>query len=308
MLRILCFCVLSFALSTYAQDETPLPPPFWRLLFVNLPQFSGNDVLIAQNLLLRSPTTSSAFAVTGRYDFNTAEAVSAFQSKYMSPLRATGLFDSKTAQKLLDTFSRDNYVDSGFDASSMGYLYKIHIPVYSNRSVETLGTLYDSKNNKIMTFHARTHGVRNDGTEASWPDFGNGDFGLNEFSDDGATVTGLIEVDLNSPEPFPDKYGPWPINRLVRGLDGNAKFLVPNIRNGLLIHTGNWTEGSGSSPGWNPKLPMPNSLGCVHIHPSETLRMYEELVKRGIKVNPNPFSSKNYPYQAQGIAVIQRMD
>lgn len=38
----------------------------------------------------------------------------------------------------------------------------------------------------------------------------------------GNTVTGLIEVDLNSPEPDPASYGPWPVNRFVHGLDGNA--------------------------------------------------------------------------------------
>jgi len=35
-------------------------------------------------------------------------------------------------------------------------------------------------------------------------------------------VTGLVEIDLNSPEPDPTLYGPWPVNRFVRGLDGNA--------------------------------------------------------------------------------------
>lgn len=40
--------------------------------------------------------------------------------------------------------------------------------------------------------------------------------------DAGDTVTGLVEIDLNSPEPNPAMYGPWPVNRVVRGLDGNA--------------------------------------------------------------------------------------
>ena len=38
----------------------------------------------------------------------------------------------------------------------------------------------------------------------------------------GDTVTGLVEIDLNSPEPNPAVYGPWPVNRVVRGPDGNA--------------------------------------------------------------------------------------
>ncbi len=43
-------------------------------------------------------------------------------------------------------------------------------------------------------------------------------------------MTGLVEMDLNSPEPDPASYGPWPVNRFVHGLDGNAalrKFLHP---------------------------------------------------------------------------------
>jgi hypothetical protein len=35
-------------------------------------------------------------------------------------------------------------------------------------------------------------------------------------------VTGLVEIDLNSAEPNASVYGPWPVNRVVRGLDGNA--------------------------------------------------------------------------------------
>ena len=52
-------------------------------------------------------------------------------------------------------------------------------------------------------------------------------------------ITGVLEIDLNSPEPDPDLYGPWPVNRVVRGLEGNGQFLLPYIRDGLLIHTGN---------------------------------------------------------------------
>ena len=121
-----------------------------------------------------------------------------------------------------------------------------------------------------MTFRARTHGHDDDGSQGAWPDFGSNDIGLNEFTSSGATITGLLEVDLNSPEPSPDVYGPWPVNRFVRGLDGNAAFLQPNIRDGLLIHTGNW-----STPGrpWDASMEMPNSSGCVHVHP-RTAREY----------------------------------
>jgi hypothetical protein len=121
---------------------------------------------------------------------------------------------------------------------SLGYKYKIHVPVVENRSIETVGTLFDAENNVLLTFPVRSHGHRNDGHALPWPDFGDGDVGLNVFSPDGNTPTGLVETDLNSPEPSPDLYGPWPVNRFVRGLAGNAKLMLPNIRDGVLLHTG----------------------------------------------------------------------
>ena len=32
------------------------------------------------------------------------------------------------------------------------------------------------------------------------------------------------------------------------------------IRGGILMHTGEWANYSD----WQPPLPMPNSLGCIH--------------------------------------------
>ena len=83
----------------------------------------------------------------------------------------------------------------------MGYLYKFHIPVHSNRSIETYSTLFDAKGNVLLKFRTRTHGHRGDGTTNYWPDFGDGDVGLNQFTTSGNIVTGVVEVDLNSPEP-----------------------------------------------------------------------------------------------------------
>ncbi len=208
--------------------------------------------------------------------------------------------DSQTAQLLLNLHSADGYKDSGFTAASLGYLYKLHIPFFSNRSIETFSTLFDSENNVLLQFKTRGHGDRDDGTSQPWPDFGDGDIGLTEWAGDGNTVTGLIEVDLNSPEPNPDMYGPWPINRLVRGLDGNAFTLLPNIRDGLLLHTGNWTT---SAAVWTPNDDMPNSSGCIHGHPSDVERIYELLVSIGVEVRDNTFSGKNYPYKPQGIMI-----
>jgi hypothetical protein len=185
--------------------------------------------------------------------------------------------------------------DTGFTAASMGYLYKIVIPVYENRSVETSATLYDAYNNILMTFPARTHGRHDDTSNEV-------DYGLNQFTSNGNTLTGLVELDLNSPEPDPASYGPWPVNRIVRGLSGNSQFMLPYIRDGQLIHTGEWY-----SEGWTPNKPMPNSAGCVHSHPEHVERIYKALVRIGVTINDNTFSGKDYPYKPQGVGVIQLM-
>jgi hypothetical protein len=52
----------------------------------------------------------------------------------------------------------------------------------------------------------------------------------------------------------------------VLGLTSNARFLQTNIRDGILLHTGNWT--TASQP-WDETMTMPNSAGCVHGHPTD---------------------------------------
>lgn len=101
-------------------------------------------------------------------------------------------------------------------------------------------------------------------------------------------------------------YGPWPVNRFVRGLDGNALTLLPNIRDGILLHTGNWN--TASTGPWLPSEDMPNSSGCIHSHPESVQKIYETLIAQGVVVNPNTYSGKNYPYKPQGIAVIEYID
>jgi S-adenosylmethionine/arginine decarboxylase-like enzyme len=53
---------------------------------------------------------------------------------------------------------------------------------------------------------------------------------------------------------------------------------------------------------------MPNSSGCVHAHPEDVNAIYTILVNLGVKVNPNPFSGKNYPYKPQGVGVVELID
>lgn len=132
-------------------------------------------------------------------------------------------------------------------------------------------------------FRVRAHGQDVDAkgqpiSGRAWPDFHDidcpnsaavqGCIGLNQFSTDGNTPTGLSEIDLNSPESPSKLYGPYPVTRFVRGLRGNAQFLfAPSsgsksseggcssvralresveapIRSGILVHTGAWANAS----------------------------------------------------------------
>ena len=287
-------------------DTGTMPLPWTQPLCVGGDQVDGSAVVIAQNLLLRDTASAASFpadfSVSGHYDTTTSEAVEAFQTAHS--LTVSGALDSSTAQALLVCCSEDGIKDDGFTAASMGYKYKVSIPVTANRSVEITASLFDADNKFIMVFPVRAHGHRDDNGDWGWPDFGSTppDFGLNQFTSNGNTVTGIFEIDLNTPEPDPQLYGPWPVNRLVRGLKGNAAWLTPGIRDGMLIHTGNWTTAEQGE--WTPDTAMPNSSGCLHSHPESVERIYKELEALGVTANENPFSGKNYPFQPQGIAVI----
>eukprot|EP01031_Cornospumella_fuschlensis_P034894 gene34894-42255_t len=300
------FCLLlPLLMALIAIVAGSMPPPFVRELKLTNPYLTGSDVTIAQSLLLRDAAVDQSLKVNGIYDEPSAAATAAFQKAHQ--LSDSGVLDSPTATMLMNLHSADGYKDSGFTAASMGYLYKVHIPVHQNRSIETMATLFDKDNNQLLQFRVRTHGKRSDGTAAAWPDYGTvpGDYGYTEYGSSGNTVTGLIEIDLNTPEPDPQVYGPWNVNRFVRGLDGNAKILLPNIRDGILIHTGNWTT---STVDWKPTIDMPNSSGCVHGHPSDVEKIANILAGLGVKANTNTFSGKNYPYKPQGIAVVELVD
>jgi peptidoglycan hydrolase-like protein with peptidoglycan-binding domain len=89
-----------------------------------------------------------------------ATATAQFQKAHGLSADGSGILGVETAQKLLDLHSADGYKDSGFTAASMGYLFKLHVPVHSNRSIETVSTLYDKNNNVLLSFTTRTHGHR----------------------------------------------------------------------------------------------------------------------------------------------------
>ena len=113
--------------------------------------------------------------------------------------------------------------------------------MHRNRSVETTATLLDANNTKLLDFRVRTHGHDVDASGRpisgrAWPDFHDvgcpggrdvqGCIGLNQFSTDGATPTGLSEIDLNSPEDSAELYGPYLVQRFVRARSGNAEWLL----------------------------------------------------------------------------------
>jgi hypothetical protein len=240
------------------------PDPFSRELRVAVPPLAGPDVDILQNLLLRAGNCSGHHdgVFTGAFDGDTARAVACFQQRTggVPSGGSPGVVGNATAWRVLQVLSLDGYRDDGRSAAALGgYAYKLLIPVHVNRSVETVATLLDAHNTVLLTFPVRTHGhdVGEDGQPVMgipWPDFSDdgcpnatkrqGCVGLNEFSRYGGTPTGLVELDLNAPEGEPSLYGPYPVNRFVQGKAGNAGFLVPSLRNGILVHTGE-PEGEG---------------------------------------------------------------
>jgi hypothetical protein len=253
--------------------------------------------------LARSPSLSGPLPLSGTWDAASIAAAQQFQES--QNMTASGNVDAATAALLLKMFNADGVRDQGLSARQLGYMFKLVISVHGNRSVEAPATLFDADNKPLLAFIVRTHGHRDNDPTIPWPDFGDGDVGLNQFSSNGATVTGMIEVDLNTPEPDPKLYGPYPVTRLVRGLKGNAQFLMPNIRDGLLLHTGNWYGAPRfalvlfcvfillilinhsscrptwcrSVPGhpWDPSQTMPNSDGCIHGHPNDIKAVAEML-------------------------------
>ena len=160
-------------------------------------------------------------------------------------------------------------------------------------------------NDLIWNSKTQTHGQSN-APSTVWPNY-NDSVGLNEFSSDGNTPTGLAFIDLNSPEPAADEkyYGPYPVQRVISGIYGNMALLLQpqstNIRSGILVHTGEW-------PGWSDGDPMPNSDGCIHVYPDVLDQMNQILTtKLGVVVHNNTFSSKDYPFKPQGIISVQQI-
>eukprot|EP01104_Vermistella_antarctica_P019067 TRINITY_DN72_c2_g1_i2.p1 TRINITY_DN72_c2_g1~~TRINITY_DN72_c2_g1_i2.p1 ORF type:complete len:147 (-),score=9.90 TRINITY_DN72_c2_g1_i2:526-966(-) len=144
---------------------------------------------------------------------------------------------------------------------------------------------------QLHQFTVRTHGQDDPYTGLAY----------NEFAPDGSTPTGLMTLDLNSPESNATLFGPYPINRAVTGIEGNA-FTISNIRDGILVHTGEWA-------GWTPSMPMPDSHGCVHAHPTDIKAVWQILTTQlGVQVRNNTGGALPYPYSPQGLLSIELID
>ena len=131
-----------------------MPLPFDREMYLTDPPMTGDDVRILQKLLNRGPDAPKLKG-DGVYGSAVQDAMATLQNS-AAELESTEVFDPATAQYCLDKFSNDGVVDSGFSASELGYKYKIHVPVYTNRSLETQATL-DADNN-VLYFYRGAHG------------------------------------------------------------------------------------------------------------------------------------------------------
>lgn len=280
--------ILLLFLILEASAEMPLP--FTRELHFKTTPVAGDDVVILQNLLPRSINVTTVVKPTGVYDKQTAVAVA--QYKQANRIESDPLvFDEITANLVLDQLSYDGYKDDG--QKPVGYKFKIIIPVHKDRNIETQGSLLDANNKVLHQFRVRAHGAK----------------ALNQFTTDGNTPTGLIKCDLNTKEPNEKSFGPYPVIRAVKGVKGNAAIgmnvnntFLSDYRIGILIHTGEWEH-------WNPSMDMPNSNGCLHVHPDDMKKLDSILVNElGVNLNINPFGKLPYPYPCQGLLSIEQID
>lgn len=264
-------------------------------------------VALLQVLLSRAVVNASSLGenASGSFDAATGVALRSFQrSRSLTP---SGILGRASALALIAAAGDDGYVDDGASAASYGaqYLYKILLPLHRNRSIETNATLLDAQNKVIFSFRTRAKGHVADGCgvrmNEQWPSYNNTGEGLNMWSSDGMTPTGLFEIDPQTPEGNATLYGPYPVTRFVRGLRGNAAVLLPHHRNGILLHTGEWS-------GWTPSEDMPDSAGCVHTLPEMVKRIWKTAVALGAVVRKNTNGALPYPYTPQAVASVFLID
>ena len=268
-------------------SSVELPMPFTRVLELGL---QGKDVMLLNLLLARAPECPLLAPQPLSDTFS--ESLQACVSNVQAALHATptGIADADVLARAEQLMDMDGYVDDG--TIPAGFLYKVHIPVHANRSIETQARLLAPNGTVLLAFTARTHG-QNDAQGRT----------LNQFSGDGVTPTGLTLFDLNSPEDDPKSFGIWPVNRAVMGLSGNAAVAITGeastlFRNGILMHTGEWQD-------WDPSQPMPDSHGCIHAHPDAIQAVWQLLLQLGVQVRNNTMGTLPYPYKPQGLLSVE---
>jgi peptidoglycan hydrolase-like protein with peptidoglycan-binding domain len=287
--------ILALGAVAAAAAQGAFPCPFSRALMLQEPPLVGDDVIVLQNLLLRSAFVRK-FDLTGAFDSPTAAALGAFQAGEGVGAQL-GVLDAATAALLLELHAEDNYRDTPYLPA--GAKYKVYVPVHRNRSIETTCVLFDANLTVLYEFTCRTHGQDDPASGEA----------LGELCSAGATPTGLSWLDLNSPEEDPVSFGPYPVNRFITGVAGNQgiyspaanKTFLSDVRDGILIHTGEW-------PGWNPSQPMPNSHGCIHCHPDDIKTIWLILVSLGVQVRNNTNGALPYPYAPQGVVSVELID
>jgi peptidoglycan hydrolase-like protein with peptidoglycan-binding domain len=290
------------AAAVAATAEQTAPYPFERTLKLTSPMMSGNDVRILQALVARpaSGVPAADLKQDAIFGPDTAKAVAAFRE---ARSMGSGDFDATAAAALVDCCLLDGYQDDGLPASARGKLYKVHVPVHRNRSIETWGTLYDADNVALLRFRAHTRGQ----------------YPRNELTSNGNTPTGLMEFDLQTPEEDPQTYGPYNVNRVVSAVarDGepqtNAEIVLgvgkpaSSIRSGILLHTGNFSSWSGYE-GWHVPLEMPDSHGCIHSYWENISSIADTLRQLGVEARPNTNGAMPYPYEPQGLLSVEVVD
>lgn len=159
----------------FLRDPAAMPLPWTRVLEIATPPITGQDVFIAQNLLQH---VARDLVASSTYDSSTQSAVAELQRR--SGLNDSGIFDAPTASALLACCSNDGYVDDGEAPRTSGHKYKVHVQVYSNRSIERRARLLDADGREVFNYTVRLHGVDVPANANQWPYFNNSEDGLNQ--------------------------------------------------------------------------------------------------------------------------------
>jgi len=290
LLLLLLQVVMVF--SSSSDLEWPVYP-FKRTLSMNA---EGNDVYLMQLLLSRDASCNKLFnttqLLTGVFDVNTLQCLIKFQQAHDTKLSdISHNLTPNIANQLVSLHMFDGYVDEYVHPNMTmyrtlpgNYKYYVYAPVMSNRNIQTTCGLYDRLGKMLHSFTCRLKGQLE----------------YNQLTSDGDTPTGLYSFDLNTPEDDPKEYGPYDVNRAVYGLKGNAQWIYPKVRSGILLHTGEWNVQNGQ---------MPDSHGCIHAMPQDIKLIAEILTNQlGIVAHENLFGKYPYPFQPQGLLSVVQMD